>query len=513
MSHKLKKISPTAWNKWVYIFALTCAFFFLHGYQSHEGDHAEHLPQVYRLNNPELFQGDYFLESYDQQFNIRTYYVYTIYALNTVVPLKTLLFLLCFICVFGSAAAFFRISQHFFKERAAPYLALPLIFLFCFNFTLGGNVITYPILICSTLGKLFAAWGLLYFLRENWRISGLLLGAATLYQMLAGFQLFALLFGTLVLLHGLKPKKKHFEFVLGYLILASFMLVPVAYGMFVGKGDYDKTLYYQILFDFKNSAHYVPSKFPLTQYLRFIPLFFGAWFLIRKHPKAKFFNRFFILGSLGLIIYAFLFEVIGWRTIGLTQWFKSTIWLQSLACIIVAGFAAKWLKADVTKPVFTKLFVVGGLALLSIILFSKFIPSDKFKYRYQVGFHKSTPLENLHEWIKHNTPTDQKILVSPLNTGFTCQSLRPGAFTNRAIVHYPDFLLPFYADYQKIYNIGIKDLPNGHPDHQADVNYHNLIGASTLEYPLRIVDLEKFNPQDIDYEVIHKEHPFALIKF
>ena len=513
MIHKLKKISPTQWNEWVYIFAITCAFFFLHGYQSHEGDHAEHLPQVYRLDNPALFQGDYFLDGYDQQFNIRTYYVYTVYGLSRIVPLKALLFLLCFVCVFGSATAFFRISQHFFKERAAPYLALPLIFLLFFNFTLGGNVITYPVLICSTLGKLFAAWGLYYFLKENWRVSGLLLGAATLYQMLAGFQLFALLFGTMVLLHGLKPKKMHLEFFLSYLILGIFMLAPVAYGMFIGKGEYDKDLYYHILFDFKNSAHYVPSKFPITQYLRFIPLFLGGWFLMLKHKESPFVTRFFALGALGLAIYSGLFELAEWRTIGLTQWFKSTIWIQSLSCVFVAGFLAKLFKWDITKTVFTKLYAVCGIALLTIIFFSKYIPSEKFKYRYQIGFHETTPLENLHEWIKNNTPIDQKILVSPLNTGFTCQALRPGEFTNRAIVHYPDFLVPFYTDYQKLYNIGLNDLPNGHPDHQADANYHNLIGASPQEYPIRIVDLEKFNPQDIDYEVIHEEFPYALIKF
>jgi hypothetical protein len=238
------------------------------------------------------------------------------------------------------------------------------------------------------------------------------------------------------------------------------MLLPVLYRQFFSHADYDSQLYYQVLYRFRNHLHYLPSLFPIGDYVKLSVLVIATLAAIRftdiRNKKVLYFFSIIIIS--GMLIYWILLEKAGVSAIGKLQWFKATVWLNAMACIALAVFLGNllepYLKTDWKKFLFPA-SVAGSVLLLVVLLNSKLLPVEKLQSRYQIGNYKKSDLTLLHEWIEQNIAKDAVILCSPENTSLICEAKRSQIVQYQAIIHEPFYMLPWYEKFSDVYGVSI----------------------------------------------------------
>lgn len=439
-----------------YAVLVAALFLFVRGYQFNTDDQAEHLPQVYQQLNPELYPNDYFVNASNEIFTVRHFYEKLVLFVAETIGLEWGLFWLTFACIALTAYSFARIGEHWFVNRWSVLFAPVLALIVFYGFTVGGNHVMYSSFISSTIAKGISAFGLLQFVREKKLFGGLLLGLATLFQPLVGLQLFLILGAVELLVR--KNLKSTIGLGVSYLAVAAFILVPVFQRQFVGGIEYDKELYYDILYRFRNHHHYLPSLFPVTHYIKFFGLLILgvlSWFFAKPQDK-KLFLGFSFFAIMGMLIYWVGLEYLNVFQIGKVQWFKTTIWVNAFSCIVIAGFAGELfsglLPISKWKRFTLPLSFVGAFVLLLAITNSRFLP-EKFQHKFMVGDRIYTDLEKMHFWIAEHTAVNASFLVSPDNNAFACQAQRSMPIHFQAIIHEPFFMLPWYEDFKSVYGV------------------------------------------------------------
>ncbi len=500
-----------------YALFVAALFLFVRGYQFNTDDQAEHLPQIYQMLDSELYPNDYFVKATNSIFTVRHYYEQFVLVVAKTVGLEWGLFVLTFCCIVLMAYSFSRIAEAFFNERWAMVMAPVLAMLVFYNFTVGGNHIMYASFISSTVAKSISAFSLLQFLRNKQLFAGVVLGIATLFQPLVGLQLFLILSGIELLFRW--NVKKTVLFALPYLAVSSLILVPTFARQFGETIEFNKELYYEILYRFRNHHHYIPSLFPLTHYIKFFGLLglgFFSYYLTKPQDK-RFYVGFVTLGLLGMLVYWLGLEKLGGLPIGKVQWFKTTVWTGALSSIMVAGFLGQLLSGFISIFKLRKAVIPVSicLCLLSLITLtnSKYLP-DSYQHRYIVGNRVYSDLEKMHFWIEENTAKDICVLISPDNNAFPAQAKRSIPIHYQAIIHEPFFMLQWYADYKEIYGVSIENLEGVDArQHAADLfNTRNYRGA------YKNIDCRLDNLKDCQFSkqlgpVIHQEGDWVLTQF
>lgn len=461
----------------LYSFFLALLFLFYKGYTFNSWDQAECLPQVYQLLDPSLYANDFFMQEYHKAFTVRFYFVYLVYGLSYLFSVPAVCFVLTVLSLFVSVYYMVKITQHFSENKIAALLAPVFAFFLFFNFTVGGNQIQSNSLIPGTIAAAFAIAGLSYFVYRKYQLSFFLLGVGTLFQPLVTLQLFMVLVPLLIFFElkhiGLL---KIFTIILFYLVPASFMLGPIIYRQFFHAAEYDTTLYYEVLYRFRNHLHYLPSLFPVSDYIKFFVLAAvgGAAVRFTHINNRKFIFSFSALVLLGMLIYWLLLEKFGFHSIGKLQWFKASTWVNVMACIALAVFIGNYFE-NILKINFEKLItpfsIAGSVLLLFVLLNSKMLPVEKLKSRCQVGNYKKSDLTLLHEWIEINIPKDAVILCSPQNTSLICEAKRSQVVQYQSIIHEPFYMLPWYERFKDIYGVSIETADRNDIRRQADELY------------------------------------------
>ncbi len=446
-----------------YSFFLALLFLFYKGYTFNSWDQAECLPQVYQLLDNALYKNDFFMQQYNTVFTIRHYFVYLVYGLSLVFTVSVVCFALTVVSLWLSIYYFIRITQHFTDNIFAALLSPLFAFFLFFNFTVGGNQIQSNALIPGTLAATFAIAGIHFFLERKFNLSFFVLGVGTLFQPLVTLQVFMLLLPLLLVEVKEIGFNKILLVVLANVLPASLMLAPIIYRQFF-LPDYarsDSQLYYEILYRFRNHLHYLPSMFPLTDYVKFFGLVISGFVAMRliQLKNTKFIYLFSSFVIIGMFVYWLLLEVAGMQSIGKLQWFKATVWVNAFACIALAVFIgnllANVIKFNIQKLVFT-FSVLASAALLFFLLNAKMIPLEKLQSRYQIGNYKKTDLTLLHEWIEQNTDKDAVILCSPENTSMICEAKRSQVVIYQSIIHEPFYMLPWYERFKDIYGVSLE---------------------------------------------------------
>lgn len=444
-----------------YAFFVAALFLFIRGYQFNTDDQAEHLPQIYQMLQPELYPNDYFVNASNSVFTVRYYYEKLVLLIAKTTGLEWGLFWFTFLCAAVMAYSFARIAQLWFSDRWSVLLAPILAMIVFYNFTVGGNHVMYGSFISSTIAKAIGSIGLLQFVSRRIGVSGLLLGMSTLFQPLVGLQLFIIL--TCIQIVFDRTWKSATGFVLCYSAIALFILVPTIGRQFSAAGDYDKELYYQVLYSFRNHHHFLPHLFPITHYIK-LSLLIGLGTLsyyISRPQDGRFYLKLVAISLFGIVVYTVALEVLHVNAIGKTQWFKATIWLQAFSSLMVAGLVGQLLSGFVSiggfQPSFLFRSLVAGAALLLAITNSRYLP-ESYQFKYMVGNRIKSDLEQMHDWIAVHTPVDANVLVSPTNNAFACQAKRGMPIHFQAIVHEPFFMLPWYRDFAEIYGVSIDNL-------------------------------------------------------
>ena len=445
----------------LYSFFLALLFLFFKGYTFDSWDQAECLPQVYQLLDPSLYSNDFFMQEYHKAFTVRFYFVYFIYGLSYIFSVPSVCFVLTVLSLFLSVFYFIKITLHFTDSNLAALLSPLFAFFLFFNFTVGGNQIQSNSMIPGTLSAVFAIIAIHLCLKQKYNLSFLLLGIGTLFQPLVTLQVFLILVPVMFLRIKYIGLSKIMLAVIIYLVSAAPMLLPVLYRQFFIHVDYDSQLYYQVLFRFRNHLHYIPSLFPVSDYVKLSVLVIAALAAIRftdiRNKKVLYFFSAIIIS--GMLVYWIVLEKADVRAIGKLQWFKATVWLNAMACIAFAVFLGNllepYLKMDWKKILFPA-SVAGSVLLLLVLLNSKLLPFEKLQTRYQIGNYKKSDLILLHEWMMQNLPKNAVILCSPENTSLICEAKRSQVVQYQAIIHEPFYLLPWYELFKNIYGVSIE---------------------------------------------------------
>jgi MFS family permease len=492
-------------------------FLLVRGYQFNTNDQAEHLPQIYQLLDAELYPVDYFVNATNSIFTVRYYYEHFVLVVSKTIGLEWGLFVLTFLCIALIAYSFARIADKLFANRWSVLLAPVFAIIVFYGFTVGGNHVMYGSFISSTVAKSISAFALLQFVRSRMVFAGIILGIAALFQPLVGLQLFLILTGIELLVR--RNLKLTVSLIASFLAIAMFILVPVFFRQFAEGVLFDKELYYEILYRFRNHHHYLPSLFPTTHYIKFgglLVLGLISYFLVKPNDK-EFYPGLVGFGLLGMLVYWVGLEHLNIHQLGKVQWFKITVWIGAFSSIMIAGFVGQFLSGfipltQLRKHLFPSSFFLS-ICLLFSITNSKFLP-EAYQHKYMVGNRVYSDLENMHFWIEKNTDLDVSVLISPDNNLFPCQAKRSVPIHFQAIIHEPFFMMPWYDDYMEIYGVSIENLEGIDARKAAVDKFHtrNYRGVRKhIDY--RLDNLETCQFVDELGSIIHQEGSWVLTEF
>jgi hypothetical protein len=301
------------------------------------------------------------------------------------------------------------------NRKPIVLMALTLIFIVANAFTLGGNYLLGKIFIGSTIAELFASWGIYLFFRGQFNVSAIFFALSVWFQALVGLQLF-LVFGSILLYtsdfnYTRKSIIRLITFSIVFIIFSLPLLGPLLYAQKMNNQGLDSQLFYDLLYFKRAPWHYVPSTFPKLDYVTFLSLLFLgliALFLSKASAlKTQVLWLFAIILSV-CVFYFIAFQTNHFMWIGKLQWFKTTIWVNVFACIVVAKLLGDYL------PNFEGKFINTWLMVLSIAMFSFMFYSDAYtdlpKYAF-LNDRPKTDIQKLHVYIRENTSNDARFLT------------------------------------------------------------------------------------------------------
>lgn len=492
-------------------------FIFIKGYQFNCSDQEEHLPLVYKLLDPSLYPHDYFVSANEHTFTIRFFFVRVVYFFSLLLPVPAAVFMLHIVLIALTALSIIKLAA-FFSHHPLSKLLAPVFALIIFNsWTVGGNNLEDMQLTCTVFANVFCGWGLYYFLKNKIYTSALLVGLASLFQLLMGLHLF-IIFTLLLMIKKEITIKNIFSFFLFFFASSGAMLFPILLKQLFISPGYDMNLLYQSLYFFRNPNHYAPSLFPLKDYLKFLFVILSGLvalkFGINKEWR-KAFLLIYIIVIGGMLFYWLLFELIGWYSIGRIQWFKTAVWIELVSSTIIAVALAKYLKLPEIKIKWSY-SLIASIILLIIILNSAMIPFTSFKSRYQVGNYIKSDLTLMHEWIEKNTAKEDVILTSPDDNSFLCESKRSLSIGFKAVIHEPGFMVPWYRNYTTVYQLTEKKYSSTNEVISIAKEHFNKGKISYTEqihhWNLMLIEFDKETKLPFDYAILHKQGKWVLIR-
>lgn len=441
---------------WIWSLFYALLFLGVYGYFFNSSDLEEHLPLVYKLRNPLLYQSDYVTDYLYNNFSIRYFYAYTLFFLSHLIALPQLCFGLMVLALTVFSFYYMRLSFLIFKDDFTAILT-PLAGLILLNkITVGGNTVFDNMLTCSVFASALCMAAFYYSFDGKTKTAMLLCGIATLYQPLIGMQVMLLLLIKNIVFQR-NIGRNLISGIICYLIPALFMLVPLFKRQFFDTSSGSDSYYYYILYVFRNPHHYLPSFFLLSDYLKNIFLVLFTAMLFFTQPSA--YNRqlmFMVITIIsGMLIYYFLFDKLNMQVLGKTQWFKTSVWLTLICGIFIARYLSRLkflLKVFRLKFIHVTVFIIT-LFLFAAITHSARIPVTKFQSRYQIGVYHKSDLTLMHEWIKDSIPSDKIILSFPEDDSFLCEAQHPTPVAWKAIIHEPWFLKKWHHDFISLYHI------------------------------------------------------------
>ncbi|MCO5231081.1 MAG: hypothetical protein M9958_07995 [Chitinophagales bacterium] len=423
-------------------------FLWAKGFIFNSADQVEPLVLVYKKLNPSLFQGDFYVESAKDIFTVRFYYIQLLAFLGKYFSLYNISLVLTFCCLFFSALGLVKIVRKLTDGRLEGYFA-PFFVLFLFlEWTVGGNVLQYNLLIGSALAKALSIWAIYLLLQRRYFFSGFLVGLAGLFQVLVGLQI-ALIVITFMLF--IRNWNGVFRWGTTWLFCISPMLLPILYRQFsLPVTDVDEKLFYTILYRFRNPEHYLPSLFSINSYIKISILMFVGNLALFIFLDRKLFYRFQLVNGiivLGLIVYSMSIENFSLMSIGKIQWFKTTIGLNVIASLGLA------IGLESVLRYFKQLNYPCLLGSLSIIFWALFLHFPSLADCLDKRTEDQKELSEVHKWVNIHTPIDALFVTYIDDESFMCEAKRSLTLSWNCMIHEPWFLLKWYKNFYQQYHV------------------------------------------------------------
>jgi hypothetical protein len=400
-----------------------------------------------------------------------------------------------------------------------------IIFFISLKFPVGGNHLQYTQLLCSTLAKGLASFALLHFFRKNYYLTFILLGIATLFQLLVGLQLFIVIVLYCIIVSN-KSILTIIQYVFLYLITSAYILFPVIYQYLTQTSSTGSQLFYDVLFNIRNPEHYRIEATPVLHLLAFLCFYIlGMIILLRSSVNHKKTILFFITITTFFCFIQFIsIRIEALHFLVAAQWYKSTIWIIALlSCVITIALTADR-RPDNRFEVLgfrfqSKLSNVNYqlsilIVLIAFVLFnSKKVPIAQIQGKYQIGNYQKSDLTLMHEWIFDHTPKDAVIISFPSDHSLLCEAKRSMPIEFRAMIHDKQYMNEWMNEVKNIYQVDLLNNKDPMLDHLEQL--YNSDGQipyqSSVKIDYKLVDRLKYKVQIANNKVIHKQGSYWLL--
>lgn len=502
------------------------------GYNFGASDQDEFIPLLYSLINPSYFQNDWFVQTQHAAFSVRTYFVYLLYGLSTMMPVW-LAVLLVYLGSWASiASAVYTMADHLVKNRLAALLGTVLVCVFTPFWTLGGNDLLHGMLVPSMTAWAFAMWTFVFYLRQDYTRAALFAGIATLFQALVGLQVM-LLVGAMLCLQFFQAgySRQHLIRILKtvavYLVVASAALIPLFYQQFTAAEEMlsntlsdtmspTSTLFY-IMAQFRNPHHYLFSAFDKVRLIKFFAVLLVGYLVLIAREKQQdtvrtdFFNDMLVLVT-GVCIVAYAgTEIMQQLTIAKLQLFKMTLLIKALMVILIADALVRVLPAKVfnrldtlcfRQPHYLALLFVVGLGVVLLM------QPDRLESRVYPWRSAENPEIQLAQWAAKNTLPAEVFAIPPSWSAFRSHARRAIVVNHKAFPYRDADIRTWFERLQDMAPLPPPDQTDATLTQALDFKYNTLtphdieeLGLTySFDYIIRNVPLPASASYAVEYE-------------
>lgn len=310
-------------------------------------------------------------------FTVRYYFSAMIANMSSAVDIEVIYFSVYLLAFFATAIGVFLISKHLFNNNLTGFLAIFLLF-FGSTASLGGNWVFYSTLMPAHLANTFAVFAIYFFLKKREYVSFLLLGMASIFQVLIGLLVAGMLLFHLLLSLRIKKERKNtlVKIIISsivYCLLASVNIIPTLSTL---SSDTSSSVIFETLGHIRHPWHYMPFQFSIMSYITFLSVI--ALFLVtlaQEKPNKKDHEivKSVIIATILICLVGTIFvELVPVTAVLKLQAFKTTTFLMLFVYIYLGNFLRLILteKVNVFKTLkdFKKVREYQVSALLLIIV-------------------------------------------------------------------------------------------------------------------------------------------------
>lgn len=442
-----KARSPTL-PLWLALLTLTGAFLRF-GYVYGVGDQDELIPSVLHLLDGSLLTQDWLVQTVTSGVNVRTYFLWLTALPSLVLPVWATSVVLWIGVMIALAYGVYGLAWEVTRSRLGAALAVPAALVVAVKWTLGANSLAYNMHVPEGVAWALIVPAITLFLQRRWLLSGLLIGLAAWFHLLAAAQV-ALVLGIVGLaqtvatadLAGKKVRADLNDLLRfgGVFVLAALpILVPVVLDQFASAGPLaDAAPPFYIHAQFRNPFHHLFFSFEAGEHLRFWPVVVfgvasGRWLARRgqlRHGQAL------AVGGVLIAVFCALavvfVEMVPVTLVAKLQFFKLTV-LVNLGCSILLSAVLVRLLPESIRRLGRWLLDRRRLGLAVTLALAVLVGALAVQGVGRPGAllfplrHLESPLGEVEQWARAETPPDALFAVPPSASSFR-------SFARRAIV-------------------------------------------------------------------------------
>lgn len=359
-------------------------------------DHIEHLPLLYRVDNPNYLINDFFLNANQNQYDPRYFYSLFLLFFLKFIPIAPLFFILTFICNALIGIASFRISNYFSNSDKGSGLIAVILVLSVSTVSLGSlSEIHAEYLTPNILSFALVLHSVFYVLNKKWIYAALILSLASFFHPLAGPESGLLFFGVAFLTQIYENKlalKKYIPYLIGLFIFLLATIIVLSPFFLSSEQDLDTKSFIDIYAHFRAPHHILPSYF-LTepekekgwQWLIILIMGFVFWIINNKNQRLQQFSiLFYIVSLLVLSVIGYIFtEIYPNKIIIIAQIYRLLYLLKWLALVFLATIIGTQLwNGKHLDRVYAGVLLLNVFAPFNMIIILTFWGISKYMTRY-----------------------------------------------------------------------------------------------------------------------------------
>lgn len=468
---------------------------FTKGYTLGIEDQQELLPYVLFLKNTALYPSDFFIQSLSKIIpNERFFFAWALTPFINSFDVSLLI-------LHGATTIVLLLGMHKLAHMfitksnwawACVYSSLILFYLF----TLGGCELYYNAFQSSNLAKAIGIWAIYYFLQERYTLSFVLLSLITYVQIIVGLDTALILLG--ILLFQKKYKTLLTQSAV-YGVLAGIYLVYILKAR-SAQPTFDTNLFYNLLFEFRHTHHFILSYFGLKHVLFFVIV--SCTGIIFYFSRNRTLFHFIVLSSIGFIIYYLAVEQFRFMPIANLNFYKMSIWVKFFGMValfslleekVYAFSPARWLDAKTDVALIFIPILFYGLALTDHLnlLHKPVMIGSRIYQDMQI---------DIAVKVKQQLPEDALFIIPYDATGFKYWSQRNTYVDFKANTRTPAFMEEWHRRIGLVYHLSNRDKEKGFDLRNKANEFYNAHTTATLTPLIQ---------EGVSYLLISKESPFA----